>query len=229
MWLTPKTYFLFNFHNIVCFQYNYTSYKLKFYIKQKHTLTFSSMVRITTRGGIAKELEYEKNNDLISKPESHSRIILLFLWIAILLCTFFQILIILSVIFDTIPTLTKNLNNNFHKNYILSIMENGGVQLNSLENKYESVKLDFSFPQKTRLKFAYYNMEKFYFLNDRRTSDCNPNKYNTLISMENNDPSGRKYISKIKSYFIGGFSFQYQLQQRFSFVQVGSYLWVFGR
>ena len=108
-------------------------------------------------------------------------------------------------------------------------MENGDVQLNSLENKYESVKLDFSFPQKTRLKFAYYNMEKFYFLHDRGTGHCNANKYNTLISMENNDPSGRKYISKIEFYFIGGFSFQYQLQQRFSFVQVGSYLWLFGR
>ena len=108
-------------------------------------------------------------------------------------------------------------------------MENGDVQLISLGNKYESVKLDFSFPQKARFKFVYYDMDKFYFLHDRGTSHCNANKYNTLISMENNDQSGRKYISKIEFYFIGGFSFQYQLQERFSFVQVGSYLWLFGR
>ena len=71
------------------------------------------MVRITTRGGIAKELEYEKNHDLISKPQSHSRIVLLFLSTAIFLFIFFQILIILSVFFSTIPGLAKNLNNNW--------------------------------------------------------------------------------------------------------------------
>ena len=137
------------------------------------------MVHITTRGGIAKELEYEKNHDLISKHQSHSRIVLLFLSIAILLCIFFQILIILSVFFNTSPGLLKNLSNEFHQNYILSIMENGDVQLISLENTYESIKLDFSFPQKSRFKFVYYDMEKLYFLHAR--------KYDTLISMKNDD------------------------------------------
>ena len=179
------------------------------------------MVRITTRGGIAKELEYEKNNDLISKPQSHSRIVLLFLSIAIFLCIFFQILILLSVFFSTSPGLLKNLSNKFHQNYILSIMENGDVQLISLENKYESVKLDFSFPQKSRFKFVYYDMEKLYFLH--------ANKNATLISMKNDDSSGRKYIANIEHFYIGGFSYIYQLQQSFSFVQVGSYLWLFGK
>ena len=179
------------------------------------------MVRITTRGGIAKELEYEKNNDLISKPQSHSRIVLLFLSIAIFLCIFFQILILLSVFFSTSPGLLKNLSNKFHQNYILSIMENGDVQLISLENKYESVKLDFSFPQKSRFKFVYYDMEKLYFLHAR--------KYDTLLSMKNDDRSGIKYISQIEHFYIGGFSYQYELQERFSYVQVGSYLWLFGK
>ena len=58
------------------------------------------MVHITTRGGIARELEYEKNHGLISKPQSHSRSVLLFLTIAILLSTFFQVLIILGAYFQ---------------------------------------------------------------------------------------------------------------------------------
>ena len=73
------------------------------------------MVHTTTRGGIAKELEYEINHGLISKPQSQSRSVLLFLSIAILLCTFFQMLIILSVFFTTIPGLSKDLNTNFHQ------------------------------------------------------------------------------------------------------------------
>lgn len=122
------------------------------------------MVRIRTRGGIAKELEYENNHDLISKPQSDSRIVLLFLLIALLLSTFFQVLVMLSVFFGTIPNLSKNIFNNFHQKCILSIMENGNVQLISLDNKYKSIKLDFSFPQETKFKFVYYDMQNFYFL-----------------------------------------------------------------
>ena len=179
------------------------------------------MVRITTRGGIAKELEYENNHDLISKPQSDSRIVLLFLLIAILLSTFFQVLVILSVFFGTIPNLSKNIFNNFHQKYILSIMENGNVQLISLDNKYKSIKLDFSFPQETKFKFVYYDMQNFYFLHTEK------NKYDTVISMENNDPLGSsQYISKNEKFFGGS---QFNLPQRFSIVQVGSYLWLFGK
>ena len=134
--------------------------------------------------------------------------------------TFFQMLIILSVFFTTIPGLSKDLNTNFHQNYILSIMENGDIQLISLKNKYESVTLDFSFPQNARFKFVYSDMEKFYFLHAR--------KDDSLISMKNDDRSGIKYISKKEYFYIGGF-FQYELQERFSYVQVGSYLWLFGK
>ena len=183
------------------------------------------MVRITTRGGIAKELEYENNQDLISKPQSHTRIVIIFLLIAILLSTFFQVLIILSVFFGTFPGLSKNILNNFPQKYILSIMDNGDVQLISLDNKYKSIKLDFSFPQdqETEFKFVYYDMQKFYFLHTDK------NKYDTVISMENNDPLGSQYISKIEKFFVGGFSSQFGLPQRFSIVQVGSYLWLFGK
>ena len=179
------------------------------------------MVRITTRGGIAKELEYENNHDLISKPQSDSRIVLLFLLIAILLSTFFQVLVMLSVFFGTIPNLSKNIFNNFHQKCILSIMENGNVQLISLDNKYKSIKLDFSFPQETKFKFVYYDMQNFYFLHTEK------NKYDTVISMENNDPLGSsQYISKNEIFFGGS---QFNLPQRFSIVQVGSYLWLFGK
>ena len=184
------------------------------------------MVRITTRGGIAKELEYENNQDLISKPQSQTRIVIIFLMIAILLSTFFQVLIILSVFFGTFPGLSKNILNNFHQKYILSIMENGNVQLISLDNKYKSIKLDFSFPQdqETEFKFVYYDMQNFYFLHTEK------NKYDTVISMENNDPLGSsQYISKNEKFFVGGFSSQFGLPQRFSIVQVGSYLWLFGK
>ena len=80
------------------------------------------MVRITTRGGIAKELEYENNQDLISKPQSQTRIVIIFLLIAILLSTFFQVLIILSVFFGTFPGLSKNILNNFPQKYILKVV-----------------------------------------------------------------------------------------------------------
>ena len=66
-------------------------------------------------------------------------------------------------------------------------------------------------------------MQKFYFLH------ADKNKYDTVISMENNDPLGSQYISKIENFFVGGFSSQFGLPQRFSIVQVGSYLWLFGK
>ena len=183
------------------------------------------MARITTRGGIAKELEYENNQDLISKPQSQTRIVIIFLLIAILLSTFFQVLIILSVFFGTFPGLSKNILNNFHQKYILSIMDNGDVQLISLDNKYKSIKLDFSFPQdqETEFKFVYYDMQNFYFLHTDKY------KYDTVISMENNDPLGSQYISKIEKFFVGPFGSKFGLPQRFSIVQVGSYLWLFGK
>ena len=102
-------------------------------------------------------------------------------------------------------------------------MENGNVQLISLDNKYKSIKLDFSFPQETKFKFVYYNMQNFYFLHTDK------NKYDTVISMENNDPLGSQYISKIEKFFVGPFGSQFGLPQRFSIVQVGSYLWLFGK
>ena len=78
-------------------------------------------------------------------------------------------------------------------------MDNGDVQLISLDNKYKSIKLDFSFPQdqETEFKFVYYDMQKFYFLH------ADKNKYDTVISMENNDPLGSQYISKIENFFVG--------------------------
>ena len=100
-------------------------------------------------------------------------------------------------------------------------MENGNVQLISLDNKYKSIKLDFSFPQETKFKFVYYNMQNFYFLHTEK------NKYDTVISMENNDPLGSsEYISKNENFFGGS---QFNLPQRFSIVHVGSYLWLFGK
>ena len=53
------------------------------------------------------------------------------------------------------------------------------------------------------------------------------NKYDTVISMENNDPLGSsQYISKNEKFFGGS---QFNLPQRFSIVHVGSYLWLFGK
>ena len=63
---------------------------------------------ITTRGGVARTLEYDQNDGLISKTESHTRIISLLLLSVTVLSLALQILILLFFL---------NLNNaikNFH-------------------------------------------------------------------------------------------------------------------
>ena len=46
---------------------------------------------ITTRGGIAKTLEYDKNDDLISEIESHTRITFILLIFAFIFSLLLQV------------------------------------------------------------------------------------------------------------------------------------------
>ena len=118
---------------------------------------------ITTRAGVARILEYNKNYGLISETESSKRIIIVLQTFAFLFCFYLQF--ILLIILNTIHNGTENLllvgqrlapKLNYH---IQSISLNGSVCFlpilqtsNSLiSNKLLDV---FSFP-KSEIQFAY--------------------------------------------------------------------------
>ena len=52
---------------------------------------------ITTRGGIAHTLEYDKNDALISEKESHNRIIFILLIFCIMFCLSLKFIILLII------------------------------------------------------------------------------------------------------------------------------------
>ena len=117
---------------------------------------------ITTRGGKARILEYDKNDDLISKGESHKRINLLLTILTIFLNSVFtiQILVLLSV--DNSKTDVKEVELVASvpriSTYMLSVRNDMEIFLNPMiAFKNSNFKIKSSLNEKPLIKLSQYD------------------------------------------------------------------------
>ena len=183
---------------------------------------------ITTRAGVARILEYNKNYGLISITESSKRIIIVLQTFAFLFCFYLQF--ILLIISNTIHNGTENFllvgqrptpKLNYH---IQSILLNGSVCLlpilqtsNSslISNKLLDI---FSFP-KSEIKFAYqYRGDLVYFY----SSFNEEYSFSVVYSVTSEKYTMKKYFRDVDM------GYRYKLPKNVSMVEIGPYLWLYG-
>ena len=182
---------------------------------------------ITTRGGIAKTLEYEKNDGLISEIESHTRIIF------ILLITAFMFSILLQILVLFISQIIFNAAKNFqivHKpapklNYYLqSISKYGDVYIlpiiqtsnNSLTTG--SNMKTYSFPRND-IQFCYHFQEDMvYFHGELNQKYTTVTTYNALNKKHHQE----------KYFITNDLGHEYKLPKNVSLVDIGDYILLYG-
>ena len=92
------------------------------------------MVKLTTRGGVARILEYDLNNGLISVQESEVRIIILLSISGILLSIFLQSILIYLFGIKSLAILPAiESNTTFFDFHLQAISTNGNVTLFSVD------------------------------------------------------------------------------------------------
>ena len=183
---------------------------------------------ITTRGGVARILEYNINDGLISEIESSKRIIFILQICAFIFSIILQfiVLLIFGTIYDGTKTfllvddrLTPNLNY-----YVQSISLNGSVRhLPILQTTNSSIRwrdfIDvFSFPN-SEIQFAYQYRDDLVFL---YSSFKETHSFSVVYTAIN-----EKYTTK-KSFREDDSGLQYKLPKNSSLVEIGSYIWLYG-
>ena len=180
---------------------------------------------ITTRAGVARILEYNKSDNLISESESWNRIIVILLIIAYIFSSTLQLIIggFLTIHTGTLGTQKYNVVDYQSPvpklNYCLqSILINGSVlclPILQLSHKASSSFADkFSFP-KANIKYSYQYMGDLIFIYSNLDK---PNSFVTVYSATN-----EKYT--MKKYFHGP---DYFLPNKVSLVDIGPYIWLYG-
>ena len=183
---------------------------------------------ITTRAGVARTLEYDKNDDLITEIESHKRIITMMLIFTFVFCFMLQILIFL--IFQNMNDRSQNSFTVSQKptpklNYYLqSIFKNGSVfrfpiiQSSKKLLTAGSSKKTFTFP-KVDIQFGYYNGEDAIYFHgkyDQRHMSV------TIYSATNLKYQQDKYFPE---YDLGH---DYLLPKNGSLIDIGDYILLYG-
>ena len=197
---------------------------------------------ITTRGGVARVLEYDKNYGLIAKKESDGRITLLFIISSVILIILLQFLLILSfnyghrqLILDAAETPSP-----IYQTYMISVTKDGNVYVSPpvIQSNYLQI-MSFEkndWQKKWSLKdlagfhLVYEFRDLVYYLYGRYSKEIStlriPNyfKYKTeqernhfYVSYEYYSP----YAAKMQSY-------NYQLPNNVSWVNVGEFIWLYG-
>ena len=181
---------------------------------------------ITTRAGVARILEYNKSDNLISESESWNRIIVILLIIAYIFSSTLQLIIggFLTIHTGTHETQKYNVLVDYQSlvpklNYCLqSILINGSVlclPILQLSHKASSSFIDkFSFP-KADIKFSYQYMGDLIYIYS------NLEKQNSFITVYS--ATNEKYT--IKKYFHDS---NYYLPNNVSLVDIGPYIWLYG-
>ena len=182
---------------------------------------------ITTRGGIAKTLEYDKNDDLISEIESQTRIIF------ILLITAFMFSILLQILVLFISQIIFNAAKNFqivHKpapklNYYLqSISKYGDVYIlpiiqtsnNSLTTG--SYVNTYTFP-KNDIQFCYHYQEDMVYFNGKLKKN--------YITVTTYSAMNKKHHQE-KYFITNDLGHEYKLPKNVSLVDIGDYILLYG-
>ena len=182
---------------------------------------------ITTRGGIAKTLEYEKNDDLISEIESHSRITFILLISAFMFSLLLQLLILF--IFQTIYNASRSyqiIDKPTPKldYYLQSISTNGDVSIlpiiktpnNSLTTG--SYIKTYSFPRND-IQFCYhYQEDMVYFHGEFNKEYTTVTTYNALNQKHHQE----------KYFITNDLGDEYNLPINASLVDVGDCILLYG-
>ena len=201
---------------------------------------------ITTRAGVARTLEYDKNDDLISEIESHKRIIIMMLIFTFVFCFMLQILIFL--IFQNMYERTPNSLSVDQKetpklNYHLqSIFKNGSVFrfpiIQSSKNLLTTGSFikTFTFP-KVDIQFGYYHGEDaIYFHGKYQQKHMSV----TIYTAANLKYQQEKYFSvkelgqkAVELSFPNNFSMKeqvhdYLLPKNGSLIDIGDYILLYG-
>ena len=182
---------------------------------------------ITTRGGIAKTLEYEKNDGLISEIESHTRITFILLIFAFMFSLLLQLLILF--LFQIIYNATKSyqiVDKPIPKlNYYLqSISTNGDVSIlpiiQTLNNSLATGSYinTYTFPRND-IQFCYHYQEDMVYFHGRLIE-----KYTTITTY--NALNMKHHQEK---YFItNDLGHDYKLPKNVSLVDIGDYILLYG-
>ena len=177
---------------------------------------------ITTRGGKAPILEYDKNEDLISKEESHGRIRLLLTILTVLLNSIFTILILL--VFSINDSKTNVIEVELVASgprlstYLLSISNDKEIHLSPIiAYKNSTFKSKSTLDKKPLIKLEQYD----YF---------HPYVYNgELYFLYGKIQKQYGVFKKAFDYFISKKPyFSYSLHHLPSLIQVGSKIWLHG-
>ena len=182
---------------------------------------------ITTRGGIAKTLEYEKNDGLISEIESHTRIIFILLITSFMFSILLQILILF--IFQIINNATKNYQIvdkptpklNY---YLQSISTNGDVSIlpiiQTLNNSLAtgSYIKTYSFPRND-IQFCYHYQEDMVYFNGKLNKN--------YITVTTYSAMNKKHHQE-KYFITNDLGHEYKLPKNVSLVDIGDYILLYG-
>ena len=180
---------------------------------------------ITTRGGKARVLEYEKNDDLVTKETSLARIY------SLLLCStaFFNIWLLICIsialnVGEIMPLVNVDeQKNDIQSKYLMSITNESEIFLYPLKcNKNKTYEIDTISRNTSIANFASFNFTtpyiyrgELYFLYGR-------------VGFEHNNFCFMKKafdITFFKKFYFDAFF----LEHLPSFVQVGARVWLFGK
>ena len=176
---------------------------------------------ITTRGGKTRVLEYDKNDDLVSKEESHKRIHLLLLALTFFLNITFTICISITFIIpDTIIYVIEDKQVPLLSPYLLSTSHTNEIFLNPVTiYKNSTFKIKSTLEGKPLINLSKFNYNFAYVDNQE-----------LYILYGNIDKTYGLFKSAFeKTYSSKKFSTNYKLDNLPSFVQVGSRIWLYGK
>ena len=201
---------------------------------------------ITTRGGPARVLEYDKNYGLIAKTESDDRIAILSILSSAILIILLQFLIILSFNYGQRQILdAAKTPNPIYQTYMISVTNNGTVYVSPpvIQNKYSQL-MSFEkhdWEKKRSLKklsgfhLVYEFQDLVYYLYGQYGNKFstlripNYSKYKNKYFVEERDQN-HYYISYEDYFPLTGKmeKSHYQLPNNVSWVNVGEFIWLYG-
>ena len=181
---------------------------------------------ITTRGGEARVLEYNKNEDLISKAESHKRIHLLLIILTIFLnSTLFILILLVTISVDLevkLPLKNDELNPRVARlpNYILSVSNDNDIFLNQLiVSKNHTFKMLSTMDREPLIKLLNFNYTLPYEFNG---------ELYFLYGKINREFGLFKKVSDLK-ISTKYYNKRYLLQNEPSLIRVGSKILLYGK
>ena len=202
---------------------------------------------ITTRGGVARVLEYDKNYGLIAKTESDDRIAILSIVSSAILIILLQFLLILSfnyghrqLILDAAETPSP-----IYQTYMISVTKDGNVYVSPpvIQSNYLQImsfekndwEKKWSLKNLTGFHFIYEFQDLVYYLYSRYDNEFstlripNYSKFKNKYFVEEQDQNHFYVSYEVFTPSLGRTeNHPYKLPKNVSWVNVGEFIWFFG-